>query len=113
MGANQSRPTDAAIQEKLLERLQALQVKDDIRINEKEDYVCVDNHKSMYIGALSNARLIVTQGHSSTPLASYRQDVSTSTIGEWEKELLEDAKVRTTCYHSASLLMQPHRTALL
>ncbi|KAF2649842.1 bleomycin hydrolase [Lophiostoma macrostomum CBS 122681] len=78
MGANQSRPTDAAIQEKLLERLQALQVKDNIRIDEKEDYVCVDNNRR----------------HISTPTATYRSDVSTSAISEWEKELLEDAKNR-------------------
>lgn len=43
MGASQSTPSDAAIQEKLLERLQALHTKDDIQINEKEGYLCVDN----------------------------------------------------------------------
>lgn len=43
MGANQSRPSDAAIQEKLIERLQALQIKDDIRVNEKEGYICIEN----------------------------------------------------------------------
>jgi bleomycin hydrolase len=46
MGANQSKPSDAAIQEKLIERLQALQVKDDVCVNEKEGYVCVENNSS-------------------------------------------------------------------
>jgi bleomycin hydrolase len=47
MGANQSRPSDTAIQEKLIERLQAFQLKDDIRVNEKEGYVCVENGSRM------------------------------------------------------------------
>jgi bleomycin hydrolase len=47
MGANQSRPSaDAAIQEKLIERLQALHVKNDIQVNEKEGYVCIDSSAS-------------------------------------------------------------------
>ena len=41
MGSNQSRPSDAAINEKLIERLQALQVKDDRAMNEKDGYVVV------------------------------------------------------------------------
>ncbi len=41
MGANQSRPADAAINEKLLERLHALQMKDERPMNEKEGYVVV------------------------------------------------------------------------
>lgn len=45
MGANQSRPTDAAVQEKLIERLQALQIKDDNdrSMNEKEGYIYIDS----------------------------------------------------------------------
>lgn len=43
MGANQSKPSDAVIQEKLIERLQALQVKDEVSVNEKDGYVCVEN----------------------------------------------------------------------
>ena len=41
MGANQSRPSEAAINEKLVERLRALQVKDDRAMNEKDGYVVV------------------------------------------------------------------------
>lgn len=56
MGANQSRPSDAAIQEKLIERLQALQVKDDVRINEKEGYVCVENHARVYYAKVRGSK---------------------------------------------------------
>lgn len=41
--ANSKAPSDAAIQERLIECIQALQTKDNISINEKEGYVCVDN----------------------------------------------------------------------
>jgi bleomycin hydrolase len=41
MGANQSRPSDAAVNEKLLERLQALHMKDDRTMNEKDGFVVV------------------------------------------------------------------------
>lgn len=42
MGANQSRPSDAAINEKLIERLQALQMKDERRTSEKDGFVVVE-----------------------------------------------------------------------
>lgn len=41
MGANQTRPSDAAINEKLIERLQALHMKDDRTMNEKDDFIVV------------------------------------------------------------------------
>jgi bleomycin hydrolase len=41
MGADQSRPSDAAVNEKLLERLQALHMKDDRTMNEKDGFVVV------------------------------------------------------------------------
>jgi bleomycin hydrolase len=43
MGSNQSRPSDAHIQEQLVERLHALQIKDDKSFNEKDGFVYVDN----------------------------------------------------------------------
>lgn len=46
MGANQSRPSDAAVQEKLIDRLQALQIKDDRSMNEKEGYIYIDSASS-------------------------------------------------------------------
>ncbi|KAF2020820.1 bleomycin hydrolase [Aaosphaeria arxii CBS 175.79] len=81
MGANQSRPSDAAIQEKLVERLQALHVKDDLPVNEKEGYIYVENGSSK-------------AANPTTYDGVYRQDVSANQVGEWEKELLEDAKNR-------------------
>lgn len=50
MGANQSRPSgpsDAAINEKLIERLQALQMKDERAISEKDGYVVVGGDARM------------------------------------------------------------------
>lgn len=47
MGANQSRPSDAAVNEKLLERLQALQMKDDQPVNEKDGYLVVGGDTRM------------------------------------------------------------------
>jgi len=41
MGANQSRPTDAAINEKLVERLKALKMKDERSMNEKDGFVVI------------------------------------------------------------------------
>lgn len=47
MGANQSRPSDAAINEKLVERLQALQMKDERKICEKDGFVVVGDEARM------------------------------------------------------------------
>jgi bleomycin hydrolase len=41
MGANQSRPSDAAINEKLIERLQALHMKDERSTSEKDGFIVV------------------------------------------------------------------------
>jgi bleomycin hydrolase len=97
MGANQSRPSDVAIQEKLIERLQALQTKDEISINEKEGYVCIDNRSGKQVNwrPSSNLTQRCTDSKSTRPVpySEYKQDVSASTLKDWEKELLEDAKV--------------------
>ncbi|KAF1845497.1 peptidase C1B, bleomycin hydrolase [Cucurbitaria berberidis CBS 394.84] len=78
MGANQSRPSDAAINEKLIERLQALHMKDERPMNEKDGYIVVGGEApSKY-----------------TPGAKHHQDVSAASIGEWERELMEDPKNR-------------------
>jgi bleomycin hydrolase len=47
MGANQSRPSDAAVNEKLLERLQALHMKDGRIMNEKDGFVVVGGEARM------------------------------------------------------------------
>jgi bleomycin hydrolase len=41
MGANQSRPSEADVNEKLRERLQALHMKEDRAMNEKDGFVVV------------------------------------------------------------------------
>jgi bleomycin hydrolase len=47
MGANQSRPSDTAANQKLLERLQALHMKDDRTMNEKDGFVVVGGEARM------------------------------------------------------------------
>jgi bleomycin hydrolase len=47
MGANQSRPSDTAVNQKLLERLQALHMKDDRTMNEKDGFVVVGGEARM------------------------------------------------------------------
>jgi bleomycin hydrolase len=47
MGANQSRPSDAAVNEKLIERLQALHMKEDGPMNEKDGFVVVGGETRM------------------------------------------------------------------
>ncbi len=74
MGASQSKLPEPIIQEKLAERLQALLVKDTQQELEK-DYVHVDQEQK-----LSTLR--------------YSPTVSISAAEQWEKELLEDPKVR-------------------
>lgn len=49
MGSNQSRPSEAAVNEKLLERLQALNTKDDRPMNEKDGFVVVDGEARMLL----------------------------------------------------------------
>ncbi|KAH7068702.1 peptidase C1B, bleomycin hydrolase [Paraphoma chrysanthemicola] len=78
MGANQSRPSDAAINEKLMERLQALHMKDDRGTSEKDGFVVVGGEAPPKY----------------TPITKHQQDISALAIGEWEKELMEDPKNR-------------------
>ncbi|KAH8730813.1 bleomycin hydrolase [Phaeosphaeriaceae sp. PMI808] len=78
MGANQSRPADAAINEKLMERLQALQMKDERSTNEKDGYIVVGGEAPPKY----------------TPGGRHRQDISVTAIGEWEEQLMGDPKNR-------------------
>ncbi|KAF2642752.1 bleomycin hydrolase [Massarina eburnea CBS 473.64] len=77
MGANISKPSDAAIQEELIERLQAFKVKDGHTFSEKDGYVYVDD-----------------EARPRPSYVPYKQDVSATAIAEWEKELMEDPKNR-------------------
>jgi bleomycin hydrolase len=52
MGSNQSRPSDAAINEKLIERLQALQMKDERNTSEKDGFVVVGGEARWFPSAL-------------------------------------------------------------
>jgi bleomycin hydrolase len=74
MGAQQSKINEAAMQEKLVERLRALE----IRKNEKE-FVMVEKNGS----------------HAAPPpYAALSRDVSISSVENWETELLADSKNR-------------------
>ena len=74
MGASQSKLPEPVIEEKLVERLRALDVKEG-RAEAEKDYVYVDD-----------SRFSPTK---------YSPTVSVSTAEQWEKELLEDPKVIT------------------
>jgi bleomycin hydrolase len=80
MGNSQSNSSDVVVQEKLIEQLTALQLKNRVGQQELErEYVHVDIKES-------------------TPV--YRegsQTVSIAAAEEWEKELLEDPKNRYEC----------------
>ena len=72
MGASQSKLPEPVIEEKLLERLRALEVKES-RVESEKDYVYLDDQK--------------------IPQKEYSPTVSISTTEQWEKELLDDPKV--------------------
>ncbi|RMZ73788.1 bleomycin hydrolase [Pyrenophora seminiperda CCB06] len=67
-----------AITEKLMERLQALHIKEERSMNEKDGYVVV--------GGEAAPRY--------TPSVKYQRDISATSVSEWEKELMEDPKNR-------------------
>jgi bleomycin hydrolase len=48
MGSNQSRPSEPAVNEKLMERLQALHMKDERPMNEKDGFVVVGGEARMW-----------------------------------------------------------------
>jgi len=52
--------------------------------------VC-DLHASLFSCLLNSDR---PKGRTQAPVVAHQQDVSTAAIGEWEKELMEDPKVR-------------------
>ena len=52
--------------------------------------VC-DLHASLFSCLLNSDR---PEGRTQAPVVAHQQDVSTAAIGEWEKELMEDPKVR-------------------
>lgn len=96
MGANQSRPSDAAINEKLLERLQALHMKDERPVNEKDGYVVVGGDSRMSFKKKERScKTDVTNVEAPKYTgAKIQHNVSVSAISEWEKELMEDPKVQ-------------------
>jgi len=65
MGANQSRPCEATVNEKLMERLQALNMKDDRPMNEKDGFVVVGGEPGMFISLKKGARCSYTDVQSS------------------------------------------------
>ncbi|KAF2199824.1 bleomycin hydrolase [Delitschia confertaspora ATCC 74209] len=81
MGAQQSKLPEPADREKVLERLEAqletLKLSHNTRV--------VDN-EYVYLGGEAPPQY--------TPIIAHKQDISASTIQEWEKELMEDPKNR-------------------
>ncbi|EUC41511.1 hypothetical protein COCMIDRAFT_105949 [Bipolaris oryzae ATCC 44560] len=84
MGSDQSKQSEAAVNDKLLERLHALNMnhdKYDQYLREKEEYVVV-------VGGDGEAP------PQYTPVVKYQQNVSIKSVQEWEKELMADPKNR-------------------
>ncbi|KAH6633222.1 bleomycin hydrolase [Boeremia exigua] len=78
MGAQQSIPSDAAINEKLRERLQAFNLNEERVMSEKDGFVHVaDNAPPRF-----------------SPLSRHVKTVSTKDAGEWERKVMEDPKNR-------------------
>ena len=96
MGNNQSTLPEAAVGEKLAERLEALEVKESKQEAER-DYVYIE--KDM-------------EQPSSSPCSP---TVSISTAEKWEKELMEDPKVFLSPpitfqrYHTEIVILEPAR----
>lgn len=113
MGVNQSKPSDSAIQEKLMERLQAMHIKEDRPINEKEGYVYVESDPRMSIPSPIKSYYQLTNKGPPRYTATHRQDVSAEAIGAWEKELLEDPKARHHSHYFTRMPSNIRRTGLL
>ena len=111
MGNNQSRPSDAAVNEKLMERLQALHMKDERPMNEKDGFVVVGGESRTLHGVENGIPSLTVEAPRYTPGVKYQQDVSAASVSEWEKELMEDPKV----LHTALILSPTYlcRTASL
>lgn len=73
MGSSQSKLPEPFVQEKLAERLQALEIQENHAEGEKE-YVYVGKEEK-------------------TPIRDYSPTLSISAAEQWEKELLQDPKV--------------------
>ncbi|KAJ4989735.1 peptidase C1-like family protein [Stagonosporopsis vannaccii] len=78
MGANQSRPSDAAINEKLRERLHAFHMNEERALSEKDGFMHVAGDAPP----------------ENTPLSRHVKTISTKDAEEWEKKILEDPKNR-------------------
>ncbi|KAL1652424.1 bleomycin hydrolase [Didymella pomorum] len=80
MGANHSRPSDAAVNEKLRERLQAMHMNEERATSEKDGFVHVAGEVPPRY----------------TPLSRQVKTISTKDAEEWEKKVMEDPKARQT-----------------
>jgi hypothetical protein len=107
MGANQSRPSDAAVNEKLVERLQALQMKHDRSISEKDGFVVVGGEARKLM--LYNMKISFPDRPAApkyTAITKHQQDISAGAVQEWEKELMEDPKVYKESLWYSNLLTE-------
>ena len=105
MGNNQSRPSVAAVNEKLMERLQALHIKDERPMNEKDGFVVVGGEARTLYGVENGIPSLTVEAPRYTPGVKYQQDVSAASVSEWEKELMQDPKV----LHTALVLSPTYR----
>ena len=76
MGAEQSKPSQLAAENLIVERLKALQLKH--QVTDDGEYICIDNNEKR-----------------TTKYLSKSPSLSISTVEEWQHELLQDPKNRS------------------
>lgn len=72
MGANQSRPSDALVNEKLRERLQAFHMSEDRAVSEKDGFLHIAGDARMWIPGASRSVALIAFQHQGIPLCLER-----------------------------------------
>lgn len=83
MGTSQSKASEAAVREQLVERLAAL----DLKIKQQQ-YTLSDDFEKDYV-------LLQNTNEAPPSYGPRHQDISISAAQQWQRELLSDPKVRT------------------
>lgn len=105
MGANQSTPSDAVINEKLRERLQALNLNEERALSEKDGFMHVAGDARMLtVSVIYGQSSNYVPAPKYAPLTKHEKTISTRDAEEWEKKIMEDPKVRWLAHwHSKTI----------
>ena len=117
MGADQSRPSDDdSVNEKLIQRLQALNMKDEKYFRERDEYVVIGEEEArmsclvlscpaLPCPACRCPRLTTRPAPQYTPRVKYQANVSIKSVAQWEEELMADPKVNALALHQPVLFV--------